>query len=266
MLRCRFGGYGRLGHNGAVDEMLPRELSGLSSEQPNPQRQVSHATLLINTHTPVVVEIINITSVFVLQIRQIFAGSTYSLAVSASNHTYFFGILPNSPRGEACTYPRIMQELHDYPAEHVGGGSSWVMVASRAAAAPSSDVIFWGTPAAGKFGLEGNAKSSANPKFVAAAEGMKVLSLVCGYGHCCMVVRKAEGQDEDSYRDKMQAFPEMAIEEPEVEEEKTSAPKAKGKGKATAKSKAKQAEPAVSAGSKRKKPAGASAVAKRGKK
>jgi len=213
-----FGGYGRLGHNCALDEMTPREVVALSSEQqPSPQKQI----------------------------RQIFAGSTYSLAVSASGHTYFFGILPNSPRGEACTYPRIMQELHDYPAEQVGGGSSWVMVASRAPAAPSSDVIFWGTPTAGKFGLEGNTKSSANPKFVEAAEGLRVLNLVCGYGHCCMVVTRAEGQSEASYVEKMQGFPVMAAQEEEEEEE---------------------AAPSAAAGGKRKQQAASGARGKRGKK
>jgi hypothetical protein len=38
---CRFGGYGRLGHNGATDELMPREISSLFSDPPNPQRQVS---------------------------------------------------------------------------------------------------------------------------------------------------------------------------------------------------------------------------------
>lgn len=214
-----FGGYGRLGHNGALDEMTPREVLVLSSEQqPSPQKQI----------------------------RQIFAGSTYSLAVSASGHSYFFGILPNSPRGEACTYPRIMQELHDYPAEQVGGGSSWVMVASRAPAAPSSDVIFWGTPVAGKFGLEGNAKSSANPKFVAATEGLRVLNLACGYGHCCIVVTRAEGQDEASYVEKMQGFPEMVVQEAKEEKKATLS--------------------AAAASGKRKQPATSGARGKRGKK
>lgn len=173
---CRFGGYGRLGHNGAADELVPREVSSLSSDPPNPQRQVRH----------------------------IFAGSTYSLAISLSAHTYFFGILPNSPRGEACTYPRVMQELYDYPAVQVGGGSSWVMVNSD-----NAHVIFWGTPTAGKFGLEGNARSSANPKFVSATDGFEVLSVVCGYGHCCMVVGRGEGQTEDQYRERMQSLPEI---------------------------------------------------------
>lgn len=204
------------------------------------------------------------------QIRHIFAGSSYSLAVSVSRHTYFCGILPNSPRGEACTYPRIVQELHDYPAALVGGGASWVMVASHAPASAASnctDVIFWGTPAAGKFGLEADARSSANPKFVAATDGLRVTSLVCGYGHCCSVVRRAVGQSEESFCQKMQGFPELGMESQEARAGADGAAVAgTGKEKAAGKGKGKAAAQAVVAGKRKKEPAAAAGSAAGGAK
>jgi hypothetical protein len=139
----RFGGYGRLGHNSASDEMLPREITSLYTEQPQPQKQVQQRFRYCNDLFIFIFVLNSLIAYFLCiicspQIREIFAGTTYCLAVSVSRHTYFFGILPNSPRGEASTYPRVMQELYDYPTSSVAGGSSWVMVHSDAA------VIFWG--------------------------------------------------------------------------------------------------------------------------
>ena len=97
-----------------------------------------------------------------------------------------------------------MQELYDFPATQVTGGSSWVMVNSNLA-----DVIFWGTPTAGKFGLEGNSKSSANPKFVTATAGLVVKNITCGYGHCCMIATRLKEQSQSEYDEKMISFPEL---------------------------------------------------------
>jgi hypothetical protein len=165
-----------------------------------------------------------------------------------------------------------MQELYDYPASQVGGGSSWVMVTSNC-----MDVIFWGTPVAGKFGLEGDARSSANPKFVSATDGMCVKDLVCGYGHCCMVVCKGEVQSEDQYEDKLQSFPELDMQEMVVEVAGAGDSKVTGKAKPKGKGTSKQpvggvgAGKATGAGSKRKATgagagAGAKGKTKRGKK
>ncbi len=41
LFSCGFGGYGRLGHNCADDEFLAREITLLSGNKGNPQRQVN---------------------------------------------------------------------------------------------------------------------------------------------------------------------------------------------------------------------------------
>jgi hypothetical protein len=107
-------------------------------------------------------------------------------------------------------------------------------------------------PVGGKFGLEGNATSSTNPKFVIAADGLSVENLVCGYGHCCMVVTRGEGQSQEAYDEKMSTFPEFDIPE---EEEKAGVALAdcgkkgaaiKGKGKKVLENNKRKKEPVVS--------------------
>ena len=154
-----------------------------------------------------------------------------------------------------------MAELFDYPATQVGGGSSWVMVNSN-----NTDVIFWGTPTAGKFGLEGNAKSSANPKFVSATVGLSVESLVCGYGHCCVVVSRGEEQTEEQYQEILGAFPVL---DPQEEEggsvEATTSNCSKGKAKGP-KGKGKPAATVATNNKRKKESAPPSSKTKRGKK
>lgn len=108
-----FGGYGRLGHNSASDELFPRQIlqfQELSGDRNNKQ------------------------------IAKIYCGSTYSIALTKSKRLFFFGKLPNSPRGEAQLYPKHQEELFQWPVENVGAGSSFVVVSS------SNVCIFWGVP------------------------------------------------------------------------------------------------------------------------
>ena len=158
-----FGGYGRLGHNGANDELVPREIATFTTDRVYPQKQI----------------------------REIYCGSSYTLAISKSRHLYFCGILPNSPRGEACTYPRIQQELYAWSTHLATGGTSWVIAAADDAC------VFWGVPVAGKFGLDGDARSSSAPTFVTAVSDFRVCDVTCGYGHVAMVVCAKEGATRD---------------------------------------------------------------------
>ena len=96
------------------------------------------------------------------------------------------GKMSNSPRGEAQVYPKLQDELFNYPVRSLGAGSNVIYVSSK-------DVcIAWGVPVAGKLGLEGDAKSSAHPKLVDALRGKGIVSDVsCGFGHVAVVMRGA---------------------------------------------------------------------------
>lgn len=64
--------------------------------------------------------------------------------------------------------------------------------------APTSTVcVGWGVCVAGRFGLDGNMRSSTNPQFVTAVDSVDVVDVSCGYGHVCYVVTKKspEGRD-----------------------------------------------------------------------
>ena len=147
-----FGGYGRNGHNNGDDEHRPRELTFFS--RPTPQQQV----------------------------RKICAGGTFSCAVTESSSFYFWGKLPNSPRGEAMVYPRMQQELYNWNVNCIAAGSSFVVVSSHEVC------IGWGVPVAGKFGLEGDVRGSSVPKFVDRVKHLRTLDICCGYGHVAFVV------------------------------------------------------------------------------
>ena len=91
-----FGGYGRLGHNDSKDEYLPREIAFFSHYPPN-----STSPAAQNNRQK--------------QIREVICGSTFSIAISVSKHFYFWGKMSNSPRGESAVYPKMQQELYDWP-------------------------------------------------------------------------------------------------------------------------------------------------------
>ena len=147
-----FGGYGRNGHNSGDDELVPRELTFFS--KPNPSHQV----------------------------RDIVAGGTFSCVITETRQLYFWGKLPNSPRGEAQTYPKLQPELFDWNIRCVGAGSQFIVVAS-------ADVcIGWGKPVGGKLGLEGDIASSVVPKYVDKVKFLTTIDISCGYGHCAFVV------------------------------------------------------------------------------
>ena len=206
-----FGGYGRLGHNCSNDEFLPREITSFSHYVHGTGEQIPPLSAQ-------------------RQIRSVVAGSTYTLGISQSRHLYFWGKLSNSARGEANVYPQMVQELYDYPVTQCAGGSNFIVAlaeippprrppsqstsASASSSLASSSTtegsagaahemvvpaktccIAWGQPVAGKFGLEGGARSSVNPKFVAAVDVLRVLDVSCGYGHMSFVAAQPTSTD-----------------------------------------------------------------------
>jgi hypothetical protein len=67
--------------------------------------------------------------------------------------------------GEATMYPKLEMNLHGWNTRLVAGGSNSIFVAA------DDSCMAWGVPVAGKFGLEGGAKSTVSAKFVEALAG-----------------------------------------------------------------------------------------------
>mmetsp|Transcript_13778 Transcript_13778/g.13317 ORF Transcript_13778/g.13317 Transcript_13778/m.13317 type:complete len:493 (+) Transcript_13778:92-1570(+) len=194
-----FGGYGRLGHNVGNDEVCPREIvmfqtlvGGKQVPPANPQKQI----------------------------HQIVCGSTFSMTISKSKHLYFWGKLSNSQRGEATMYPKLEMNLHGWNTRLVAGGSNSIFVAA------DDSCMAWGVPVAGKFGLEGGAKSTVSAKFVEALAGLTVSDISCGYGHITFVV-SATGSVAET---KLAAMPELAVSTPSTAKASTSAKETKKRG------------------------------------
>jgi len=147
------GAHGKLGHNCADDEMVPREITTLTDTR-GPQKSV----------------------------RVIACGAGHSLAITHNRAFYFWGKMSNSPRGEATVYPKLEQDLVGCTVRCVAGGSNSIVVGFESTCAA------WGVLPAGKFGLQGDVKSSTTPKYVSPLDNLTTLSVSCGYGHVCYLV------------------------------------------------------------------------------
>lgn len=104
----------------------------------------------------------------------------------------------------------MQQELYDWSANQLSGGSSWVLISA------DSNAIFWGVPVAGTFGLENDIKRSATPVIVSAVSNMKVLDISSGYCHSCIVVAPDNMSDSTTielFENKMQSLPSLVIED-----------------------------------------------------
>jgi alpha-tubulin suppressor-like RCC1 family protein len=181
-----WGGYGRLGHNGAQDEFFPREVSAFSHAVPSPTDPSVRVPVMPSNRQK--------------QIREIVCGSSFTLAVSDSRNLYYFGKMSNAPRGEATVYPQMQQELFDYPVRRIAAGSNLVVVIAginnrakgiNGATDGPCCAIAWGAPVSGKLGFEGNAKSSTNPKMLSRLDSLDVSAVSCGYGHVSYVASNA---------------------------------------------------------------------------
>ena len=163
-----FGGFGRLGHNCADDELMPRELSFFSSLR--------------------------------TAVHQLTCGASYTCTISKQNQFYFWGKLPNSPRGESQMYPKPQQELYDFNVHSVAAGSQFIAIATE------DSCLAWGRPVGGKFGLEEDSISSVNPKYIDSVKGLNIIKLSAGYGHLCFLVQDSGSGESRSKTDK-DSFP-----------------------------------------------------------
>ena len=152
-------GYGRTGLNTQDDELHPIEITALS----DPEHK-------------------NITK----HIRDIAAGSTFSIAISRTRNLYYFGKISNAPRSEATMYPKMLNELVGYPIRMGECGQNCIILSS------SDLAIGWGVAVSGKFGFQGDVKGSTIPTLISKVNGLYTSHISCGLYHTCMVVTEDE--------------------------------------------------------------------------
>eukprot|EP00606_Chrysophyceae_sp_TOSAG23-5_P001272 GSChrysophyteH2.ASY1.ANO1.203.1 assembled CDS len=161
-----YGGYGRLGHgSGATaDELFPREVTFFSEFDANNLSVLPH-----NSQK---------------RLRHVFAGSSFSLGAVESGLLYHWGKMSSARGGEATMAPKIEPDTQTMPcAERVCAGHNCVALGFNDCA------CVWGAPPAGKYGLQGGARSSTVPKYVPAVDDLCVVSVSAGYGHIAYVLR-----------------------------------------------------------------------------
>jgi len=182
-----FGGYGRLGQGSGItcDELVPREVLTFSQSLPGggaPTRPTSPGK----------------------QVRHVVAGSSFSLCVTSNGLLHHWGKMASARGGESTMYPKMVTDLQTMPCgERLAAGHNSVLVGFNDCA------VAWGAPPAGKFGLEGGARSSTVPKYVEAVDNLFLCSVSAGYGHVCYVVRD-RGTDAAATA-KYAAFPALPL-------------------------------------------------------
>ncbi|XP_034255029.1 protein RCC2 homolog [Thrips palmi] len=145
-----FGGLGRLGHAEQRDEMVPRLIKFFDSQNRG--------------------------------VRNVWCGSSYSLAVNDFGVMYMFG--QNKRTGEANMYPKPIQDLTGWNVRCVGVANTSIVCAA------DDSVIAWGSsPTSGELGLGEMRKSSTTPLEVKALDGVYVEQISCGMTHTLFIAR-----------------------------------------------------------------------------
>jgi alpha-tubulin suppressor-like RCC1 family protein len=208
-----FGGYGRLGHRSAEDEFRPREVDFFSPVGYQRNQAAKQAVELI-------------------------CGSSFTIVITKTRHFYFFGMMSNSPRGEAQTYPKLQDELYDWSVNSVAAGSNLIVVSADDAC------VAWGVPVAGKLGLQGMAATTRVPKYVESVSGLVTSDVSCGYGQTCFIVSALPGASAEEEAALLTRFPKYPV----IADSAPAAPAgAAGKAGAAASKKRKDAAPAKAA-------------------
>ncbi|XP_046381078.1 protein RCC2-like [Haliotis cracherodii] len=153
-----FGGYGRLGHAEPKDDLVPRLLKFFEG----PNRGAS----------------------------QIYAGSTYSMAVSELGALYLWG--QTKTTGEAAMYPKLVHDLTGWKIRSVGCCNRSIVLSA------DESVISWGpSPTFGELGYgENKMRSSTTPQEVKLLDGVHVHAIACGYAHSIVIARCDTEEDQ----------------------------------------------------------------------
>lgn len=161
-----FGGYGRLGHSEPKDEMVPRKLGYFDG----PNRGA----------------------------KQVYAGSTFSLAVSEHGALFLWG--QQKPTGEAAMYPKLVQDLSGWRIRNLGCCNKSIVVAA------DESLVAWGpSPTYGELGFGDTKKSSSYAQEVKTLGNIYIHAVACGYGHTLMIARN-DTEDEKNEIEKMDVY------------------------------------------------------------
>lgn len=153
-----FGGYGRLGHSEQKDEYRPRLVQTFD----RPGRGA----------------------------MQIWAGSTYSMALSEMGVTMFWGLQGSVTSRECTMYPKPFADLHGWKVRSIGCGNKHTVVAA------DESVIVWGVQtSSGELGLGESRKSSVNPDLMKSVGNCYVMRAASGSAHTLMIVRNESEDD-----------------------------------------------------------------------
>ncbi|XP_050413737.1 protein RCC2 [Patella vulgata] len=162
-----FGGYGRLGHAGPKDEMVPRLLKFFDG----PNRGAG----------------------------QVFAGSQFTLAISEVGALYLWG--QNKTSGEAAMYPKLVHDLTGWKVRNVSGGFRSIMVVA------DESVISWGpSPTMGELGYgDSKARSSTTPQEAKPLDGVYIHNISLGYAFS-LILARADSDEEKERLEKLPIF------------------------------------------------------------
>lgn len=153
-----FGGYGRLGHREQKDEWSPRRVDVFTRHNVLPPNAL------------------------------VSAGSVNSSCTAAGGQLYMWGKLKTT--GDDWMYPKPLMDLSGWNLRCMDSGSMHHFVGA------DSSCISWGHAQNGELGYGPlGQKSSAIPKKVDILEGMRVMSVACGFAHSIMVVEKTDVGD-----------------------------------------------------------------------
>lgn len=148
-----FGGYGRLGHGKADDEMQPRLVEGEFRSHHRGGGAV-----------------------------RCWAGSQYCIVKCRLGTVLFWGT--TRPTTEAIMKPSLMAEIEGRDVDQVGASKSSIVVTT------ATDAMSWGpSPTLGELGHGHLMQSAKRPEVIKKLKGLTIHSLTCGYGHSLFIAK-----------------------------------------------------------------------------
>jgi len=164
-----FGGYGRLGHGKADDELQPRLVEG----EFRSHHRGGGAT-------------------------KCWAGSQYCIVKCRLGTVFFWGT--NRPSTEAHMKPLIMADIEGRDVQNVGASKSSIVVTT------ADHAMSWGpSPTLGELGHGHLMQAAKRPEVIKKLKGMTIHNLTCGFGHT-LFIAKSDLDEEKKNLLKMNVF------------------------------------------------------------
>jgi len=152
-----FAGYGRLGHNDTKNELVPRNLKTFDYQNKG--------------------------------LKQIYAGSTFSLGVDENGVLYFWG--QTKQTGECSMYPKPVQDLAGWNIRSIGCANKSIVIC-----ADESVISYGPSPTFGELCYgENKARSSTIPAEAKPLEGIHCIHASCGFSHTLLLARYSDSKE-----------------------------------------------------------------------